>query len=481
MALFLRIIISKASLIKEKIGVNEVEKARVLAIGAGKWFRKTHLNALANCETTEVELLGVADVKGGDEVTEFLCDVLEYSVAFLSLSGDSVADCELIREFVKDNNISCFIISSTPLTHEPYVQLALELSVDIICDKPILACQNQSSSSIPSSILTNGLDELRHFSKKINTRPHRCFNRNCYFFIPLRRRVQDLYTGVYNAIDSVFLEYDQEITHVNVIFNDGCYRLVSEYNMTGAHSYTSGIGLLAQTGYHWLDFVAYLLSKGYNDIERISTRVSYCNTVQDYIQGNEERKLASVLGSKIIEEPVDASALEAELDINIQFTIYSTKYSPCDITLSLQHSGCTNRTTPNYSRNDTHDEGRTDDCMINIQQGPLQSYLITFFANSGDKHPDGQAHVFHRLHPRIARDKLKEEKETYSVDLSKQRPVKDIVQDLLYITANRLISKDYTCLQLFNQELTAILYTSALLAKTTGNEVNYLMEERRFI
>lgn len=457
-----------------------MNQVRFLVIGAGKWFCKTHLNSIKSFNPLSVQLSGVADIleRSDDKIRDLLD--FQHVTDYIKLTGDINLDKKKLCDYIQQHNITCIIISSPPITHLQYINIALENSVDIICDKPIFAYANQSVPSEDIYDLTCAVRTLSNIQNKIKESIHRCFNRKCYFFVPLRRRVQNLYSHIYSSIDKIRSQYDQSINHVNIVFNDGCYRLNNEYNMKGAHSYIKGIGILTQTGYHWIDFIARLITIGCGEIQKITTQVTYCRTVGDYAKEGEDKKIAKILNSKLITEQIDISALDSEIDINLQYTIHSKQSPICEITLSLQHSGCTNRTIANYDKNATHDEGRTDDCFVGIQQGALQSFYVTFSADSSEYGPRGKAMLWHRTHPNVTNEVGVPSKEEYQISLDKEIPAKDIVKSLIEVIAGFKQIGSYQCLSIHEQTITTILYVSSIMAKKTNKLIEYTMESEEF-
>ena len=461
-----------------------MNQIKVLVIGAGKWFLKTHLNSIKELGYQNVQLLCVADVEEeNSKRMQQLFNSLDtsYHTDYLKLTGNIDDDKIILSDYVVSHGITCIIISSTPETHLQYVYVALDLSVDIICDKPVFAYEKQSSYSDDVDNLILTVDIMKDICNRIEQSVHWRFNRECFVFVPLRRRVQGLYTYIYDNIGKIKNHYEQTINHVNITFNDGCYRLNHEYNMLGAHSYVSGVGLMAQSGYHWIDFVAHLIKLGCDEIRKITTQVTFCRTVGDYVKEDEEKIVAKVLKSTLGNEQVDIDALDSEIDINLQYTVYSENMPACEITLSLQHSGCTNRIVKNYDKDTTHDEGRTDDCFIGIQQGSIQSFQVMFSAESSDYGPRGSAMIWHRMHPNIASENGVSSKVEYKVSLDEEVPVKSIIRELLEITSGSKPLDSYRCLSFREQMITTILYISSIIAKKTNKTVEYDMEREEFL
>lgn len=82
---------------------------------------------------------------------------------------------------------------------------------------------------------------------------------------------------------------------VSIVHNDGSYRFPGGFNLPGAHGYSSGLGSLTHTAYHYLDFLAFLIEQVKAGEPKVTCRRVFLHkTGMDY--GLTDQRFRKLLG-----------------------------------------------------------------------------------------------------------------------------------------------------------------------------------------
>lgn len=447
---------------------------KILIIGgSGTWSGQAYIPSIKRTKS-DVTLVGILDpispYYSPKTISHF--DYLsENNVNWIKSKRD--CDKELLEWCITQYEVDIVIISTPPKFHYEYTLVSLKCGVDVICDKPIIATPAQSS--LLNMALAN-VEKHNKLIKVIRESHNKKESRRCFVLTPLRRKLQQTYTNIYDSVKLIKDTFGQDVTNILVSHNDGVFRFADEVELKcGSHGYLDGFGKLTHTGYHILDVVAGFIEFGCDtqDVQCICKIVN-CNTVGDMLKSNSNRINAKLLHSNLKTMEVSNIALEAEMDVTISYTLYHDDKKFCNIIVDLIHCGKSDRTQNHYDFNNYNDQGRTNELTIHIQQGSLFSSQMIFSTMSGSGGISGNGYTFKSYHPMVA-TKLNQEPAQF-LDFKNQlaKTAIDIISDFYRVICDGKLDGYYLYVDFLRQVITNELYISALIAKTiSGGEYKW--------
>ena len=438
--------------------------------GSGTWSGKTYIESIKKSENI-VKLVAIMDFispyksKNTKQYSDYF---KKNNVKWIEVKNKY--EDEILKECIIKEDIDIVIISTPHEFHYKYTLLCLKYGVDVICDKPIIATPAQSSlkESAEENIVKH--NNLINKIKKSNNRK---LHRRCYVLTPLRRRVQETYTNIYDSVNLVKENFGQEVSDITICHNDGVFRFCNEVELNGAHGYTDGFGKLTHTGYHLIDVAAALIENGCN-IENTECvcKIINCNTIADMIKSESYEIDAKLLKNKTKKQKNSEIALNAEMDISISYVLYHNNIKYCSIILNLMHLGKSNRTRNAYNSTDYNDQGRTNELSMHVQQGNLFSTQIISDTKSGSNGTIGDTCTFKNYHPIVAKQIKRKEKVILNNTEQAENTI-DIVSEFYSFIDNNNLTGHYKYTNFELQQITNELYMAALMAKVTNKEYKW--------
>ncbi len=415
----------------------------VLVIGAmGAWYEIAYRPVLETSCCNKIEYL---DTHGN---VDYIVSEDRYGIEFMDILRHSEPDL--------------VIITSPPETHYEYLKYSLACGADVICDKPLIAKQNQLHSRYDLEATYNELlalaDNSMHKSKK----------RPCKVFTPFRRRNHAPFKNIIDDTRLIKNITNLYPSNIDLWFCDGSYRFHQEYDRPGAHGYRKGLGILTHTGYHFIDYLSALFDDNFDQVVNLSSiRLPFRTTIdQDGFEEIEFHKFLS--DSSKIELKPSSHSYNAEADFRTFLQAYLTTGQTSNIHLFFQHHGFTRRMYPMMDANQTHDKDRVDDLVLTIQQGPYQYIQLQVIDNIDDSENGGYIRYVRRLHPKIAAnlamDELRVLDFSYPNKLNRyeyQKIVRRFIEESMSSTPLNSSSQSYV-FSIQNQRLGISLYSCLL-------------------
>ena len=422
--------------------MKKINKNILIIGGLGHWSNKTYLPALSD-EFFEGKLI-ICDIKDNDTKYDF--------IKLTPKANEE--NIKLIRNKIKENSINVIIISTPPEYHYIYLKGLVDLGINIICDKPLIADYDYKEILNKYYYILN---------KKSNL-----------IYSPLRRQIQSYYKKIYDEINLINKEYDQNVKLVAYYENDGCHRWDDEMEIDFAHGYKSGLGKLSHTGYHIIDIVSRIINEGCKNIQRISCEVLDENLVAENHNSKTNKNIRMLLGAKECGNyKLSEKTKNAELDITIKYTVYFHDDIPTYVYLFLRHSGVSHRATVHYDSKNTGDDGRTDDSTFLVEQGAFQNIYGSIFADSSNKGSNGKSYLTIKRHPIISENLGKKILETKKIINSEEMSTVEIVHDLINSFDDLYLQEKYQGVEFDNQILTMELFVAALISKQKHKKIDW--------
>ncbi|MEK7577774.1 MAG: hypothetical protein AAB492_04135 [Patescibacteria group bacterium] len=375
---------------------------KVLLIGgSGKQSGAVYLPILLDTARNDLQLVAIADPLDPlkSKFASKYSDLLQSAkTRWLPLKNDPTEDLRVLSDFFKQEPFDTLAISCPPLYHAMYVAWGLKHGTDVIVDKPFVCLKNQFGDASAAKKLRKEYTELQQLRDSSHHRTHK---RKCMVAVPLMRRAAAPYTTILQNIREVYEMTGQHITHMQALRSDGCFRFADEFDRPGAHGYREGLGTLTMSGYHYLDYIAACVMAAPPEGNVLEAHMVKQTIVGDVRKTSQDVPYARFLKRANVEVDGSFQGDNAELDFSVSFSVKKPKaiLPECDLQFSFIQRGCTRRISPSYSLQTTHDEGLTNDCVMVVHQGPLQSFH-TLVAQ--DSTTNGRISVVRRINPTLA-------------------------------------------------------------------------------
>lgn len=451
---------------------------KILIIGgSGTWSGQAYIPSIKQAKSDAI-LVGILDPINpyySPKTISHFDYLTEHNVKWIK----SKRDCneELVKRCITEYEVDIVIISTPPRFHYDYTLVSLKCGVDVICDKPIIATPAQSSSI---DIALANIEKHHKLIQAIRESHNLKESRRCFVLTPLRRKLQETYTNIYDSVQLIKESFGQNVTNISISHNDGVFRFDDEVELKcGSHGYSDGFGKLTHTGYHILDIVAGLIEFGC-DTQNVQCvcKIINCNTVGDMLKSNSNRINAKLLHSNLKTEDVSKVALDTEMDITISYTLYHIDEKFCNIIVDLIHCGKSNRTQSHYDFNNYNDQGRTNELTMHIQQGSLFSSQLMLSTMSGSGGTIGNGYTFKNYHPMVATRLNQEPAQVLNFKHQSAETTIDFISDFYRLICDGKLHGYYLYVDFLKQIITDELYISALIAKTiSGGEYKWNLGE----
>ena len=353
------------------------------------------------------------------------------------------------------------VIACNPTAHYEYAMWAITRGVHVICDKPLIATKYASWNVEAAKDIFKKYTELRTaFKVALAKNPLLSFN------LVLRRRSLEPFRLIADRLHEVQEGYGAGINHMNIISNSGVYKYPVEMaSGSGAHDFTSGVGALSHSSYHYIDLMNWYLAAAPGDVAYIIPKLIKVTRVQDYLDANLYKSLMSINNHapEKEEHPLTRSVRAAELDFAFNIGFYNSQGRLIGdanfISNHLSFSPRTRRSEKSVSNPAQYEDGgRTSHLYIDIHQSGLQNLQLL---KNDRAFGQSNIRVELRSHPNLA---YKERESLYYgnaynrveyslgdlfeeivVSIGENRPVKnDMIPSILDDELNnRLFSKFY--------------------------------------
>jgi hypothetical protein len=350
--------------------------------GSGYWTDRNHNKHILELKPTlPIELSVIIDPINPQSVavnenTIKLCTIDK--TAWLDPRNFESTD-ELVLLLKDKFEINLVIISSSPCTHFEYGISCLKYGINVICDKPILSSTNASSSIQSASSIRekyNKLLESYHLAKKKNP--------NLLFHSILRRRSLESYTKVANELNKVYEKTRAGINSMTILISSGVSKFPAELINPGAHGYLDGIGAFSHSAYHYVDALAWFVSKAPGEAIKIIPSLNYVFRIKDYLNAKSYESIANAIKvnkAALIIPQLSEETLACELNVGFTLSLLSRKNIPVG-TISFLYNHLSFSTRVNdYDKEvrepgDHKGGGRMSQSIIDVHQSGLQNWQI---------------------------------------------------------------------------------------------------------
>lgn len=283
---------------------------------------------------------------------------------------------EKLEKIAKEVNTA--IISSNPIFHMKYISWSLDNEINIICDKPVFINKDAAWENTAAKQIRKDYSIALKKYKAIKKR-----NNNYKFDIVLARRAWRPFMTLFKDFNDQHIKTGANLTHADIILNNGVHRFSGELLDKGAHGYVDGVGVLAHSSYHYIDILANIIELSKDNLTKISISVPYVLRISDYLKSKRSKPLDELL-KNLREFPHEEikhskSTLNSEMDCLINLTLYGKKNEKAgNCIISFNNSTFTPRLSaynPNILNPDNNG-ARMHQLYFAVNQGPVQNWII---------------------------------------------------------------------------------------------------------
>lgn len=332
----------------------------VYVIGCGYHARRTYIPELSNLKSNRViETLVAIDICPAALRNKEISDKADFLL--LNAVEEMLCAKKLIAS-LRDLSVSqgsslAFIISSPPETHFDFIDACAKNEVNCLVDKPPISIplKNQSLKKI-SSTLVSYLDILN--AKKLNPATR--------LWCLSQRRMSKPHSIIKNVLSDDVTVHGAYPTAVDIWYGDGQMRPLLENEKINYHGYSDLSGILAHSTYHFVDFLAWLLSEALEEIDQINC---ICRSKNVYDIGSYHDSLLMGIAA---DESQEMSGL-GEMDCFVLMEFVARGKKICHATLTLQHNSFSYRSWSEAKPNLYKGNGRIRQEKISISQGGFQA------------------------------------------------------------------------------------------------------------
>lgn len=357
--------------------------------GIGPLSTRVYLSFL---KANDIKLKLAVDLRSCEYI---ICDKLnkrgfsEY--VFYGVADDERDNDELsnsvkrdLNELIKRHNINYAIIATEPKSHYAYAKFLIEIGLNILLEKPIVAVKDSIWDSKAINKMMAEVEDL-YYSHSA------CDKKLC---VMTQRRYHEGYRYVKRIIDELILRFNVGITSITINACDGMWNMPNELSRE-YHPYKYGYGKLFHSGYHHIDLLQYYLScnsalKG----KKIDSVKIYSTAYRprDFLHNIGPNEYAAIFGERRFNTFDYDVSNYGELDIHSVCTFYDGDNINCIATVNLMQAGFSRRAWMDLPDDVYKGNGRIKHELVDIEVGPLMAIKVISYqakvADEGNKGVD---------------------------------------------------------------------------------------------
>ncbi len=291
-------------------------------------------------------------------------------------------DCNWLTAYVKNNDIGYVIISTDPLSHKMYLDWAISIGLNVLCEKPLTGYKNINNSIALAKKLNS---DFKHLDKI-------CDNKKVKLFIQAQRRYHPVYEFVYSAVKEVILNYGITINYIGIFSGNGIFNSISEYITKESHPHNKGYGKLLHSGYHFIDLFCW-----FANLNTLVSRVKYTEmsafaSIYSIKDLNSQLKRVSKKNNLLLKDSlfknldnkvIDKFECLGEVDMHAQIELKSGESTIVDGQLALLQNSASKRSAVDYNACNLKNLSAIRKELLIIELGPLYSISVSALQNHG--------------------------------------------------------------------------------------------------
>lgn len=289
-------------------------------------------------------------------------------------------DYDWLVNYVNSNNIGFVIISTDPLSHKMYLDWAISLGLNILCEKPLTGYEKLNTSVLLAKKLNYDFEYL----------VDACRNKKAKLFLQTQRRYHPVYEFVYSAVKKIILDYGITINYIGIYSGNGIFNSIDEYVSKESHPHNKGYGKLLHSGYHFIDLFCW-----FADLNTLNKKVGYTEmsaftdiySVKDLNDQFERiNKKCKKLSNNSLFKNINNGAINkldglGEVDLFTQVVFKSGKSTIINGQLALLQNSTSKRSVSDNNLYNFKNSSAIRKELFIIELGPLYSISVSALQN----------------------------------------------------------------------------------------------------
>lgn len=280
----------------------------------------------------------------------------------------SKEDKKNIRVLLEKNIINKAIVATEPKAHVAYAEFFLRHKITVLMDKPVTAVKNAFFDDISAQLVYEEYEYLRDLSIKYSTP----------LIIQSQRRYHPGYIFIRELIRETIVSYRVPVTHIDLYHCDGQWNMPTEYITRDNHSFYDGYGKVMHSGYHFIDFMSWVIELNKILPNKAADSVTVLHKVvrpQDQLFQLSDG-YSSLFSGDVKELPEKFYSRMGELDSYSILQFKNTNRVVTTASLNMLHSGFSRRSWLELASDVYKGNGRVRHERINIQVGPILNIQV---------------------------------------------------------------------------------------------------------
>jgi hypothetical protein len=396
--------------------------------GSGNWCNQSHLEAILALKLRgyPLQVTAICDPVPPSARTNYqnLAEIVELDNPIHFFATESSALFEKLTSLHASHVFDFVIIACDPIFHYDYCRWAANLSLPVICDKPLVLTQDAAWNLSAAQQIQIKYEELQQL----------CLKNKTEIILPLGRRNDSVFIGAIRHLRETYEQTGEGISYLHLLANQGVKRFKQEFLHAGSHGYISGAGSGSHTFYHFLDIIAWFLQNAPGKTTRMKLVMPYIYRVQNYLHEEKYRHLQHALNDPNLDADVTLplSVLAAEYDFNLQLHLLDENNHPTGMMqVFSSHSGYSNRTSAFQSEIECPEHfaegGRMKQFYLDIHQGSVQNIQIHRNNKAFEKY---KAYIYHQVNPLLKKSGTSVEEDYFESELTNEKQRKSSVVTL---------------------------------------------------
>lgn len=339
----------------------------ILFIGLGPHTRRIQFPyVMRRQQELNVTSIATLDIPSQKEVIkEYLVknvtDVHEYYT-------DRYIDTDLLDRIITRHSITHVILGTDPEHHFEYAKYAINKSLKVIMDKPIVAIQNAIKDINSANLILNQFKELNNLYEA---------NPKSSVVVLSQRRYHPAYSKIADDIIENYSRTGVVPHYLYLMHSDGQLRLLNEIDDISYHGFSRGYGKMSHSGYHFIDTL-YVYLKHFiqqKDIDNFALSAHHLSPA-DYSKQLNSENIKNIFKHNSELAPYESTS-EGEIDAYVTIQFKKRDQLVATVRLDMLHSGFSDRINLLSNRDDLYKgNGRIRHEKQTILQGPVYAAYI---------------------------------------------------------------------------------------------------------
>ncbi len=362
-----------------------MKKINTIIIGFGPHAKKTYAKEFERMRDEYPVTVGVV-VDIADKELDVLnfCEKLHTAkdAVFITAPDRPIGNEYVVTEdftkkltaICKEKNINTAFIASEPMSHNYYINWALDMGLHIFLDKPATLYPHASTDINQAKKIADDFNEISEKHK--NTALYTPEGKPVMFSCLAQRRYHPAFLEMKEFIKEIFQKTNCPVTSVTAMHSDGQWRLPEELFSQDYHGYNEGVGKISHSGYHLIDSVPWLLEAAQSEDKRIDnadilSEFVRPNDILAQLSDNDIKKIFPQYNPKLSREDLlEKMKGFGEVDAHVNVSLLSKSNKITNIHYTFLHNSFSARDWLETNEDPLVNKGRLKQESMYLYIGP---------------------------------------------------------------------------------------------------------------